>query len=154
MSVEILFVSKRPTGWVRLAMDDYLGRFPDVLSPKIIYVSPETGRLAPKERLARESRSILAKVRINDVLIALDVTGRFLTNENLNKKLKSFSEEGKNLKLVVGGVEGLDGSVKERAHESWSLSGLILPHQIVQILLIEQLYRAFSISVRHPYHRS
>ncbi len=153
MSVEILSISRRPTRWVRSAIEDYLGRFPIHAAPKLTYLAPAPGKMSTRVKLVREAKSVLGKVSDKDFLVVMDVAGIMLNNEFLARKLEDFHANETNLKLVLGGAEGLDESVKRRAKESWSVSRLILPHKIVQILVLEQLYRTYSISVGHPYHR-
>ncbi len=154
MSIEILSISRKPTNWVKQAIDDYLVRFPTNVAPKMTYLAPARGRLSAREKLAREARSVLGRLEQRDIVIVLDATGFLLTNKSLIQKLKRFSETDEKLKLIIGGAEGLDTSVKKRAYEIWSLSALIFPHKIIQIMLVEQLYRSRSIDVGHPYHRS
>ena len=153
MSIEILSVSRKPTDWVRQALDDYLIRFPSNAVPKLTFLAPESGRLSKKERVAREGKSILSKLDQTDVVILLDTSGFLINNLELVRKLKEFSQAAGRLKLIIGGSEGVHESVKKRAFETWSLSTLVMPHKVVQVLLLEQLYRSRCIIVGHPYHR-
>jgi len=153
MSVEILSISRRPTRWVSSAIEDYLGRFPTHAAPKLTYITPASGKMSTTEKLRREAKSVLDKVDDKDFLVVMDVAGIKISNGFLARRLEDADENEIKVKLVLGGTEGLDESVKLRASESWSISSLILPHKIVQILVLEQLYRTYSISVGHPYHR-
>ncbi len=153
MSVEILSISRKPTGWVRLAIEDYLGRFPAHAGPKLTYIAPVPGKISTKQKLVREAKSVLAKVDEKDFLVVLDVVGINISNDSLARKLESFRLNETKVKIILGSSEGLDESVKQRASESWSISNLILPHKIVQIVILEQFYRTYSSSVGHPYHR-
>tara|TARA_B100001250_G_scaffold399046_1_gene407996 strand:- start:289 stop:753 length:465 start_codon:yes stop_codon:yes gene_type:complete len=153
MSVEILSISRKPTNWVKEAINDYLDRFPKAKVPKMTYITPLAGRLSVRERLEREAKSILSKIGERDVVIVLDIGGCSLTSDDLVKRLSVFTARETKIILIIGGPEGLDISVKKRAIESWSLSGLVFPHKIIQILILEQLYRSYSICIGHPYHR-
>ena len=88
-----------------------------------------------------------------DRVIALDVKGKTLSTNQLAERLRGWQMSGDNLSLLIGGPDGLSPECLERADERWSLSALTLPHPLVRVLLAEQLYRAWTITVNHPYHR-
>jgi 23S rRNA (pseudouridine1915-N3)-methyltransferase len=96
---------------------------------------------------------MLASVPKNARVIALDVGGRTWSTEQLSDRLAGWLAEGRDLALLVGGPEGLADSCVRQAEERWSLSALTFPHPLVRVILAEQLYRAWSILKRHPYHR-
>lgn len=154
MSIEILSVSRKPTDWVKQALNDYLVRFPSNVVPKLTFLAPASGRLANRERVAREGRDILSKLDHKDMVILLDSGGLSIDNMALVKKLKEFDQSTRRLKFIIGGSEGVHESVKSRANETWSLSDLVMPHKVVQVVLLEQLYRSRCIAIGHPYHRS
>jgi 23S rRNA (pseudouridine1915-N3)-methyltransferase len=85
--------------------------------------------------------------------VALDERGSTLTTAALAAKLQHWQLESDDVALVIGGPDGLDPAFKQAAHERIRLSDLTLPHAMVRVLLIEQLYRAWSINANHPYHR-
>ena len=153
MPVEILSVSRKPTNWIKQALDDYLVRFPANTAPKMTFLAPASGRLSTSEKIAREGKNILTKLSSRDVVILLDVAGCLIDNNGLVRKVKDINQSSGNLKLVIGGAEGVHELVKKRATEIWSLSALVMPHKIVQVMLVEQLYRSRSIVIGHPYHR-
>ena len=154
MSIEIISVSRKPTNWVKQALDDYLVRFPSGAAPKLTFLAPASGRLSGGERVVREGRNILSKLDHRDMVILLDSGGFPIDNSVLVGKLKDFSQSAGRLKLIIGGSEGVHESVRRRAFETWSLSALVMPHKVVQVVLLEQLYRSRCISIGHPYHRS
>ena len=84
----------------------------------------------------------------------LDVEGRSFTTEQLADRLQAWQMSGDNYSLVIGGPDGVDPSLLDDAQLRWSLSPLTLPHPLVRVLLVEQLYRAWTINAGHPYHRS
>ncbi|NQW80773.1 MAG: 23S rRNA (pseudouridine(1915)-N(3))-methyltransferase RlmH, partial [Polaromonas sp.] len=86
-------------------------------------------------------------------IVALDERGTNITTVALADKLRLWQREGDDVSIVIGGPDGLDPGFKQAAHERIRLSDLTLPHAMVRVLLIEQLYRAWSITVNHPYHR-
>ena len=93
------------------------------------------------------------KLLPQDFCVALDVKGKSLSTENLAQKLESWQGLGKEVCFIIGGADGLDESVLKRADFVWSLSALTFPHQLVKVILAEQIYRAVMILQGHPYHR-
>ena len=96
---------------------------------------------------------MLAALAKDDKVIALDVQGKNWSTEQLAQNLSDWRMDGRNISLLVGGPDGLAGECLQRAESRWSLSALTLPHPLVRIILMEQLYRAWSIISNHPYHR-
>ncbi len=109
---------------------------------------PHSSFNQPKQALKQESDHILNKVRPNDYLILLDQTGRNLSSPELSQVLTTKS----NIVIVIGGAYGVNKTVKQRANLIWSLSNLVFPHQLVRLILTEQIYRAQTITQNHPYH--
>ncbi|MFZ2620838.1 MAG: 23S rRNA (pseudouridine(1915)-N(3))-methyltransferase RlmH [Alphaproteobacteria bacterium] len=102
---------------------------------------------------AKEAQAQLAKVPTGALLIALDERGKTYSTAQFAEKLNSWQQLAKPVIFLIGGAEGLDDSVRARADSVWSLSPLTFPHQLVRALVLEQLYRAFSLNAGHPYHR-
>ena len=92
------------------------------------------------------------KITPQDHVVALEVLGKPWSTTILSSKLKLWHEENQRVTFLIGGPEGLDPTAA-KAHESWSLSPLTLPHPLVRIIIAEQMYRAWSILQGHPYHR-
>ena len=100
-----------------------------------------------------EGAAILKKLG-DEFVILLDERGRALSSEQLASRLEDWQHGGRNLCFVIGGPDGVSAAVRERADFSWSLSALTLPHGLARILCVEQLYRAWSLTAGHPYHRA
>ena len=86
-------------------------------------------------------------------MVALDVVGQGWDTQQLSKRLETWQQAGRDVYLLIGGPDGLAPACLERANERWSLSPLTLPHALVQVVLAEALYRAWSVTAGHPYHR-
>jgi 23S rRNA (pseudouridine1915-N3)-methyltransferase len=97
---------------------------------------------------------MLAEISPGQHVIALDVKGRSWTTEQLAGQLQRWLQDGRDVSLLVGGPDGLFAPCLEHAQQCWSLSPLTLPHALVRVLLAEQLYRAWTVTVGHPYHRA
>ena len=147
-------VGQRVPDWAQTAWDDYAKRFPHELKVELKAVKTEPRASKTIEALhAAERGRIEAALPKGCRIVALDERGSTLTTVALAHKLQHWQLEGDDVALVIGGPDGLDPAFKLGAHERIRLSDLTLPHAFVRVLLIEQLYRAWSINANHPYHR-
>jgi 23S rRNA (pseudouridine1915-N3)-methyltransferase len=155
MQVRLIAVGTRAPGWVRTACEDYITRLGSRLKVSVteIGLSPRTGGGSAARAVAREGERVLAAVRREDYLVALDERGTEFSTRELAAWLEARRQEGTDLAFVIGGPDGLAPEVLERSRLRWSLSRLTLPHALVRVLLAEQLYRAVSLLAGHPYHR-
>ncbi len=154
MKLRIVSVGHKMPDWVEKACAEYIKRLPRELSLEIIEIKPEkraAGNSTQNIQQA-EAKRILDAVG-KDFLIACDERGQELTTLQLAEKLQTWQTLGRDVSLVIGGADGLDASLKQRADLLWGLSKLTLPHAFVRVLLCEQLYRAHSVIQGHPYHR-
>ncbi len=141
--------------WVNEGYAEYARRMPAEFSLELIEVTlGQRGKNADIERvIKREGEQMLASVDSSDYVIALEVNGRNWSTEKLASQAENWQMGGRNVALLVGGPDGLSDACRARADQQWSLSPLTLPHPLVRVLLAEQLYRAWSITRNHPYHR-
>jgi 23S rRNA (pseudouridine1915-N3)-methyltransferase len=150
----IVAVGQRVPDWAQTAWDDYAKRFPHELKIELKTVKTEPRGSKTVETLyAAERARIEAALPKGCRVVALDERGTPLTTTALAHKLQTWQLEGDDVALVIGGPDGLDPAFRQAAHERLRLSDLTLPHAMVRVLLIEQLYRAWSINANHPYHR-
>ena len=154
MRLLIVAVGQRVPDWAQTAWDDYAKRFPGELRIELKAVKTEPRGSKTLEQLYAAERSrIEAAIPKGCRIVALDERGTPLTTVALAAKLKNWQLEADDVALVIGGPDGLDPTFRQAAHERVRLSDLTLPHAMVRVLLIEQLYRAWSINANHPYHR-
>lgn len=141
--------------WVQQGYDEYAKRMPRELSPKLVELPvANRGKNAHIGKLIiHEGESILAALPKGGRAIMLDVLGKKISTPSLSKKMASWQMDGKDISIVIGGPDGLSDSCLSSADEKWSLSDMTLPHPLVRIVLIEQLYRAWTILQNHPYHK-
>ncbi|UYZ68880.1 23S rRNA (pseudouridine(1915)-N(3))-methyltransferase RlmH [Moraxella bovis] len=102
----------------------------------------------------QEGQAILSARLPKEKLWVLEVKGKMLSTERLADRLQTVMTDGTDIALVIGGADGVSADVLTQADFKWSLSDLTLPHPLVRVVLIEQLYRAMSIINNHPYHRA
>ena len=154
MKLLIVAVGQRMPDWAQTAYDDYAKRFPPELRVEIKTVKTEPrGSRTVETVMAAERERILAALPKGCRVVALDERGTPLTTKALAQQLKTWQLAGDDVALVIGGPDGLEPAFRETAHQRIRLSDMTLPHAMVRVLLIEQLYRAWSINANHPYHR-
>jgi len=157
MRLTIVAVGQKVPDWAQTAYDDYAKRFPPELKVELKAVKTEPRASKTLDTLlaaekARIEGAISAMPRGTHI-VALDERGTAVTTVALAERLKAWQLSGDDVAIVIGGPDGLDAGFKKSAHERLRLSDLTLPHAMVRVLLIEQLYRAWSITINHPYHR-
>ena len=155
MRITILAVGHKAPGWVQEGFNEYARRMPPEARLELVEVKPEergAGRTTDKAK-ALEGERILAAVPQGAMLFALDERGRSVTTQGLSVMLSDWMREAVHPVFVIGGADGLSDEVRSRAAKLVSLSAMTLPHALVRVVLAEQLYRAWSILARHPYHR-
>ena len=154
MKLLIVAVGQRVPDWAQTAWDDYAKRFPSELKVELKAVKTEPrGSKTLQTLYAAERQRIEAAIPRGTRIVALDERGTALTTQALASRLKDWQLGGDDVALVIGGPDGLDPAFRTAAHERIRLSDMTLPHAMARVLLIEQLYRAWSINANHPYHR-
>lgn len=154
MRLVIVAVGQRVPDWAQTAWDDYAKRFPHELKIELKAVKTEPrGSKIIDQLYAAERKRIEEAIPKGARIVALDERGTSLRTTALAERLKEWQLGGGDVALVIGGPDGLDPEFRQAAHERVRLSDLTLPHAMVRVLLIEQLYRAWSINANHPYHR-
>ncbi|MSR14555.1 MAG: 23S rRNA (pseudouridine(1915)-N(3))-methyltransferase RlmH [Gammaproteobacteria bacterium] len=154
MRFELLCVSKRPAGWVASASDEYLARLQGKIALKCRELSPITNAATPEQQRSKEGTVILRAIGPGSIVVALDERGEQWSTTELAERLTQWREAAQDVVFVVGGAEGLAPEVRAAAVHTWALSRLTLPHQLVRVIVLEQLYRAWSWLQGHPYHRA
>ena len=159
MKLQIIAVGRLKSGPERMLCDRYLERF-QMLGRSIgitgfrLTELAESSQRRAEDRMTEEARAILAAVPEGGRLVALDERGKTLGSVDFANAVKQWADEGAaSLTCVIGGPDGLDATVRARAGLVLCFGALTLPHQLVRVLLAEQLYRAGTILTGHPYHR-
>jgi 23S rRNA (pseudouridine1915-N3)-methyltransferase len=155
MKIAIVAVAQRPPQWAQDAVADYVARFPADFEVRLVDLKPETRTSQPVERiLAAEAERLKAMISPGTLVVALDERGKDWTTMQLAEHLQQWRDAAERVAFVIGGPDGLDAGFKRAARMQLRLSSLTLPHALARVLLAEQLYRAWSILARHPYHRA
>jgi 23S rRNA (pseudouridine1915-N3)-methyltransferase len=143
MRIRLIAAGTRLPAWIDAGYAEYGRRFGRGMELELIEVS-----------LAREAERMRAAIGEKDYIVALEVDGRMMTTPELARWLDARKAGGRNLALLIGGPDGLDSGLSARADFRWSLSPLTWPHGLVRVMVAEQLYRAHSLLLGHPYHRA
>jgi len=151
----LVTVGKRMPDWVNTAFTEYNKRLPAELKLVLVEIAPAKRNKSTKSAAAvkEEMQRIHAALPRKAIKVVLDKNGRQLFSTSLSKKIDSWQQEGRDVALIIGGADGLNGDLLDSADFSWSLSRLTLPHALVRVIVAEQIYRAWSILKGHPYHR-
>ncbi|PSR23169.1 MAG: 50S rRNA methyltransferase [Sulfobacillus acidophilus] len=135
-------------------VEEYLKRFRANWTVSWETVLEEPLRKGPDSRaLDREQERLLRRVGSQDIVVLLDVEGEMVDSRALAQRLQQWRESGHPITIIVGGSWGTGEAVRQRAQWRWSLSSLTFSHGLAQVMVAEQLYRAWTISQGHPYHK-
>ena len=154
MRITVIAVGTRMPQWVNDGVEEYTRRMPRQIGLDWREIPLAKNGAGAAQLREREGEAILAAIPAADRVIALDVRGKSFGTETLARTLEDWQMSGDNYSLLIGGPDGLSDACLERAQSRWSLSDLTLPHPLVRVILAEQLYRAWTITANHPYHRS
>jgi 23S rRNA (pseudouridine1915-N3)-methyltransferase len=151
----IVAVGTRMPDWVSAGFDDYAKRMPRETAMELVEVKaePRTTGKTVAAMMAAEAARIEAALPARCRRVILDERGRDTTTRLLAERLEFWLGEGEDVAFIIGGPDGLDPAIKASAQETLRLSSLTLPHAMVRPLLAEALYRAWSVTRNHPYHR-
>lgn len=158
MKLLVVAVGQRVPDWAQTAWDDYAKRFPPEikLDLKAIKTEPRSNNKNSAALMAAERERIeaaIAKESKGIRIVVLDERGKPTSTIQLAQRLTEWQLGGTDVALIIGGPDGLDPDFRKFAQESIRLSDMTLPHAMVRVLLVEQLYRAWSVNAGHPYHR-
>jgi 23S rRNA (pseudouridine1915-N3)-methyltransferase len=152
----LIAAGTRLPDWVNSGFREYQRRLraPLVLELHEIGLAQRRAGESPERAIQREGTDMLAVLKQDDYVVALEIAARSMSTLQLSAWLAERMREGRPLALLIGGPDGLSPQCRARADFSWSLSPLTLPHALVRVVVAEQLYRAMSLLAGHPYHRA
>jgi 23S rRNA (pseudouridine1915-N3)-methyltransferase len=158
MKLLLVAVGQRQPAWADAAFDDFAKRFPAEcrLELKALKAEPRTSGKSAAALMAAEAERIdaaLQKDAKGARRVVLDEHGERRTTSQLAERLRFWLGDSRDVALIIGGPDGLDARIKSGADETLRLSELTLPHAFARVLLAEALYRAWSVTAGHPYHR-
>ncbi|EIJ80185.1 rRNA large subunit methyltransferase [Bacillus methanolicus PB1] len=159
MNISIVTVGKLKEKYLKQGIDEYLKRLSSYAKLEVIEVpdekAPEILSETEMEQVKqKEGERILAKISPDTYIIALAIQGKMKSSEELADSLDKLATYGKSkIAFVIGGSLGLSNEIMKRANEQLSFSKMTFPHQLMRLILVEQIYRAFRIIRGEPYHK-
>jgi len=150
MAIRILAIGKKHESWTIEGIERYESRLKKPFNCEWVLL-PHSA-LNDEAARQEESERILARCNDREFVILLDERGDEIDSPQMSRLLDSTFTAGRSVTFIIGGAYGVDDRVHQRADYIWSLSPLVFPHQLVRLILTEQLYRAQSITAGHPYH--
>jgi 23S rRNA (pseudouridine1915-N3)-methyltransferase len=156
MKCRLIAAGTRLPEWINDGFREYQKRLrsPVILELQEITVAPRRPGENPQRAIQREGADMLAALKPDDYVVALEVSAQTMSTEQLGAWLAERLRDGRSLALLIGGPDGLSPQCRARADQGWSLSPLTLPHGLVRVVVAEQIYRAMSLLAGHPYHRA
>jgi len=156
MNIHLLAVGNRMPAWVKAGYEEYAQRMPPHCRLILKEIAPEKRgkNVNTGDIQQREADKIMQALPAGCRIVALDGRGKIWSTETLAERLKDWMMQGPDVALIIGGPDGLTQALIKRVDEHWSLSNLTFPHPMVRVIVAEQLYRAYTITENHPYHRA
>jgi 23S rRNA (pseudouridine1915-N3)-methyltransferase len=153
--IRLIAVGDRQPPWVDSAFENYVARLPRQWQFRMeVFAAAKRQKSAPADAAKQtEGEKILARTKPSEHVVVLDERGLQLSSREIAEKLDEWHKVGEDIVFVIGGPDGVSKDVLARANTCWSLSKLTLPHGLARVLFAEQIYRAWSLSAGHPYHR-
>ncbi len=155
MRLTVLGLSHKLPDWQQAGINDYARRFTRDWPLKLVELAPDkrSGGRTPEQVMSEEAVRLRQSIPKGARVVALDERGANWTTKQLAEQLSNWQVDGREVVFLIGGTDGLDPQLKQEADHRLQLSAMTLPHGMVRVLLVEQLYRAISIINNHPYHR-
>lgn len=148
--IRVIAIGKKHEAWAQVGIERYQKRLKKPFAVEWVLL-PHSTRNGSEARQI-ESQAILTRLSPSDFVVLLDETGTLYDSPSLSRQLSEAFTASANITMIIGGAYGVSDELRARAQLVWSLSPLVFPHQLVRLLLVEQLYRAQEIAAGHPYH--
>lgn len=152
MKIKIISIGNRTPKSIQDILYKYTSRFDNYFKIELLEIKSEKNFQSIEQKKLQEAKKILKLIN-NDFIVSLDENGSSCSSKALSKNLSNWIQNFPKVVFIIGGADGLDKKIINISNWTWSLSELTLPHNLVKIILVEQLYRASSILNNHPYHR-
>jgi len=155
MKIRLLAVGQKMPKWVQQTFNDYNNRLSKNQQLELVEIVPvyRAKTMNVDKAKQMEGDSIMAALKPHEKIIVLDERGKAISTKFLAQSIKSWQMDAFNIAIIIGGADGVSEKVKLKAYHLWSLSQLTFPHPLVRVILMEQIYRAYSLIANHPYHR-
>jgi len=155
MKINLIAVGKKMPDWISHGIEHYKKQLPKHYNFTITAIESQSRKsISPENTKNLEEKLILEATSDSNLLISLDESGKKQTSKELSKSIEKWQHNGDNVALIIGGADGLSSELKQKCNLIWSLSDLTLTHSMARLLVVEQIYRGYSLLSNHPYHRN
>jgi 23S rRNA (pseudouridine1915-N3)-methyltransferase len=155
MKIRLLAVGQKMPKWVQQTFNDYNNRLAKSQQIELVEIPPVHRSKTMNTEKAKELEgiSLLSAIKANEKIVILDEHGKAISTKFLAQSIKDWQMNAFDIAIIIGGADGIAQAVKQKAYQKWSLSLLTFPHPLVRVIVMEQIYRAYSLIANHPYHR-
>ena len=154
MRINLITISKKMPNWINLGIEHYQKQLPSYYNFKITSLDSQSRKSSSAENSKNlESKLLLEAASESTLLIAFDELGKQQTSKQISKSIENWQLEGESVALIIGGADGLSSEIKQKCHQLWGLSNLTMTHSMARLIVVEQIYRGYSLLNNHPYHR-
>ena len=154
MRINLIAVGKKMPDWIADGIEHYKKQLPKNYNFVITTIESQSRKTNSTEQTkSLEERLILEAASDSTLLIALDEQGKQRTSDELSKSIEKWQLNAESVALIIGGADGLSSELKQKCNLIWGLSSFTLTHSMARLLLVEQIYRGYSLLSNHPYHR-
>ena len=154
MRINLIAVGKKMPDWIADGIEHYKKQLPKNYNFVITTIESQSRKSnSPELTKSLEERLILEVASDSTLLIALDEQGKQRTSKELSKSIEKWQLNAESVALIIGGADGLSSELKQKCNLIWGLSSFTLTHSMARLLLVEQIYRGYSLLSNHPYHR-
>ena len=154
MRINLIAVGKKMPDWIADGIEHYKKQLPKNYNFIITTIESQSRKTnSPEQTKSLEERLILEAASDSTLLIALDEQGKQRTSDELSKSIEKWQLNAESVALIIGGADGLSSELKQKCNLIWGLSSFTLTHSMARLLLVEQIYRSYSLLSNHPYHR-
>jgi 23S rRNA (pseudouridine1915-N3)-methyltransferase len=154
MRINLITIGKKMPNWINLGIEHYQKQLPSYYNFKITSLDSQSRKSSSAENSKNlESKLLLEAASESTLLIAFDELGKQQTSKQISKSIESWQLEGESVALIIGGADGLSSEIKQKCHQLWGLSNLTMTHSMARLIVVEQIYRGYSLLNNHPYHR-
>ncbi|MDA8905413.1 23S rRNA (pseudouridine(1915)-N(3))-methyltransferase RlmH [Candidatus Thioglobus sp.] len=154
MRINLITIGKKMPNWINLGIEHYQKQLPSYYNFTITSLESQNRKSSSSENSKNlEAKLLLEVASDSTLLVAFDETGTQKTSKQISKSIESWQLDGENVALFIGGADGLSSEVKQKCHQVWGLSNLTMTHSMARLLVVEQIYRGYSLLNNRPYHR-
>ena len=154
MRINLITIGKKMPNWINLGIEHYQKQLPSYYNFKITSLDSQSRKSSSAENSKNlESKLLLEAASDSTLLIAFDELGKQQTSKQISNSIESWQLEGESVALIIGGADGLSSEIKQKCHQLWGLSNLTMTHSMARLIVVEQIYRGYSLLNNRPYHR-